>query len=178
MFNLRGCARLHITAAVASLVTVLTCGIAHAGPDWKAPPRVFTDPLGVDLSGNDIPGDKTFLTIGDPSAGGLSLSFHPHHPALDKDLGMSVGSACTDPPPIFTGPSCDPNLHYVLVWIGESATTFEPSGSDFINWSGTASTLTLSGSTYTYTEGDGTTYTFGGSGPAVIHHPSEMKNPI
>ncbi|MEI9905315.1 MAG: hypothetical protein WDN06_16210 [Asticcacaulis sp.] len=153
-------------------------GIAFGFPacadDWKAPPREFKDPLGVDLSGNDIPGDKTFLTIGDPSAGGLSLTFHIHHPDLEKDWSFGVSPACDDPPPIFSDPSCDPSLQYILVWIGESATTFEPSGSDFINWSGTGSTLSLSGTTYTYTESDGTTYTFGGSGPAVIRHPNGM----
>ena len=174
MFNLCGHARAKTTMALAAFMAIMLSGTARA-EDWKSPPRTFKDPLGVDLSGDEISRDQTFLTIGDPSAGGLSWMFHAHYPTLRADWRGYVGNACTDPPPIFSAPSCDPSLTYVLVWIGESATTFEPSGSSFINWSGTGSTLSLSGTTYTYTDSDGTIYTIDATnGLSGIKHPNGM----
>ena len=144
--------------------------------DWIEPPRKYLDPLGVDMSEVNIPRDDTFLTIGNPSADGLSWTYHAHFQGLIGDFRIAVGTPCSGPPPIFSDPSCDGSLTYILFGIGESATTFEPTGpTTFDNWSGTASTLSLAGGIYTYTEGDGTVYTTGANGLATIVHPNGVK---
>ena len=46
--------------------------------DYKTPPRLFRDPLGIDLPSNGLFRDDTFLTIGD-AAGGLTWTYHAGH---------------------------------------------------------------------------------------------------
>ncbi len=122
-----------------------------------------------------IPRDDTFLTIGDPATDGLSWTFHAHFLGLIGDFRINYNTPCSGPPPVFSDPSCDTYQDYILFGIGESEENFGGTAPNYINWSGTASTLTGYGGSFVYTQGDGTTYTAGPYGLATIQHPNGMK---
>ena len=172
MFKLRGRTSLYMILVVTAISATFSLHPAMA-EDWKEPPRKFLDPLGLDMADVSFPRDDTFLVIGDPAAGGLAWTYHAHDSKVEGDYRGYIGTNCTDPPPIFSDPTCDGSLNYIPIWIGQSATLFEPTSSTtYDNWSGTGATLSLSGSTYIYTESDGTIYTIGSGGLTSIKHPN------
>jgi len=122
---------------------------AQTADDFKNPERQFLDPLGVEITGQIYTRNDTFLTIGDPAAGGLAWTFHAHSLTAPGDYSgsifdksVSLGEA--------TGDDC------IYVRIGDDETAFN----GFVNANGSSATLATISGGYVFTSDDGTVYTF------------------
>jgi hypothetical protein len=136
-------------SALALALAVLRLGV---GPVWAnpyTPPETRAmDPNGVDVGRSVLYRTETFLTIGDPSGGGLSWSYS----GVRNQDGFT-GYLHKDMAPAQSG-----GENYWTASMGEQSYTFY---CDTCN-SGTANYATLAhvGSTWTVTVKDGTVYTY------------------
>ncbi len=135
--------------------------------DFRTPPQQFIDALGIDMTSGDYVRSDTFLSIGDPSSGGLAWTYSGHNGIVSGPYRGHIGDASglldNQGNPVAGE---DPSTY---VWVGESAVTFEgqPDGS-FVNANGNGATLQAVTGGYVYTGNDGTVYTFVGSPVAML----------
>jgi len=110
------------------------------------PPENYSlDPRGVDLVTGKLVVSRVDFTIGDPDQGGLSYQTINYG-------GVEFRNG-------FTGTINSSGSSYI-VSIGDNSEFFTKSGSNFINSSGSGSTLTQSGLIYTYRNNTGGVYEF------------------
>ncbi len=143
---------------VLSILMAPMAGHATDLGDFKLPERNFIDPLGVDFANtesNYLRSD-TLMSVGD-----LSWTFRGHWVGLEGDYR---GNVYIDPDGVETD-----------VRFGDSVTAFINSSGNYVNASGTSSTLSACGSNLCYTETDGTVYTFSTTLLLSILKPNGLK---
>jgi len=161
-----------MTRPFARTVSVLALSVALAGsigfassasatdiPNFTAPGVQILDPLHIDIAGDQYVRNDTFLTIGDPSNGGLAWSYIIHRGGTDLWAGYE-GTVTID---TSTGTTI------YMVTVGEGSTEFDAS---FNNLSGNGATLSSSGGNYTYTSRTGSVYAFSGTTLSSITQPN------
>ncbi|CAM3344546.1 hypothetical protein ASTA108788_16910 [Asticcacaulis taihuensis] len=127
---------------------------------YTAPDKVAIDPNGVDLLGLHLMKPQTFLTIGDPNAGGLVVDYQgPQSHSYAGAIVYWGKKAGTSSPGYVT-------LNQLRVKIGGSTDTFymQPSNASCAtacpNENGPGNSIAKSGSNWIYTSKDGAIYTF------------------
>lgn len=150
---------LALSTALAGVAMIASPASATDIPNFTAPGVQILDKLGIDIAGDQYVRNDTFLTIGDPSNGGLAWSYIVHRGSTDLWAGYE-GSVTLD---TSTGPTI------YTVTVGEGTTEFDAS---FNNLSGTSGTLSSSGGNYTYTSRTGVVYAFTGTTLSSITQPN------
>ena len=127
---------------------------------FTAPDKMITDPNGVDLLSAHLTRPQTFLTIGDPAAGGLVVDYYG--PGAHSYAGSIVywgeKNSTSTPGYVF--------LNQIRVKFGGVVDTFHMSPSNPTcatpcpNTNGTSATLVKSGINWVYTTSDGTVFRF------------------